>query len=134
MKNIILSFKSLFIGAAIAGICTTAAAISGQVCSKGGYIKRVTQGWPHDNSVIGITIRDENGNESNWTTSGSGDVGGHAWTRALHAMALTAYTNQAYVFPSVAHGNCSVTWKAADGKDWNARWEGLIIASGPGVY
>lgn len=136
MKNINFPLKALFLGFAVAGIFTTtpAMATTGQLCNKGGYIKRVSQGWPHENNVIAITIKDEYGNESNWTTNGSGDVNGHAWARSLLAMALTAYTNQTYVFPSVTAGKCNEILKGSDGRNWNHRWEGLIFSAGPGMY
>lgn len=139
MKNINFSLKALFLGFALAGIFTTtpamaAAETTGQLCNKGGYIKRVSQGWPHENHVIAITLRDESGTETNWTTSGSGEVNTNAWARNLLATALTAYANQTYVYPTVTSGKCFDIVKANDGRNWNHRWEGLIYSTGPGVY
>lgn len=126
----------MFVAAAAIAFCTTAAAGAewGNFCAKGGYIKRVVQGWPGDNHTIGITIKDDNGNLTHWSTSGSGTVYGDAWVRGLLAMALTAYTNQVYVYPTTKDKKCNVVYRARDGLDWRANWEGLIFASSPGGY
>lgn len=136
MKNINVSIKSIIFGLAVAGIFTTAHALnnSDDFCKKGGYIKSIVQGWPHVNNVIGITLEDEHGTQTNWTTYKEGDVNGHAWVRSLLAMALTAYTNQTYVYPTVADGKCEDYGRGLDGKTWISHWKGLIFAAGPGQY
>lgn len=136
MKNINVSLKSIILGFAIAGLFTTAHAATNtdELCKRGGYIKRISQGWPHETNVIAITLKDEYGTESNWTTNGEGDVNGHAWVRSLLAMALTAYTNQTYVYPTVKEGKCTDYGRGLDGRTWISHWKGLIFSPGPGIY
>jgi hypothetical protein len=130
MKNVNFLLKSIFFIFASLGICTTASAVDVVFCGTGGYVKRVTQGWPHENNTIGITIKDLNGQETSWTSNGAGDANSHAWVRSLLAMAMTAHTNQIFVYPVVESGHCSDQAVAADTRRWNHYWRGLIFESG----
>lgn len=129
MKKIDFLKKSVFLSVLTMVMVSTAHATSS--CSIGGYIFRVVQGWPFDYNVIGVSIKDTNGNVSNWTTSGHSDLS-NAATRSLFAMALSAYESQTYVFTT--GDDCTSVAKQNDGLNWHPKWNGLIFASSPKIY
>ncbi|RYX96766.1 MAG: hypothetical protein EOO28_05700 [Comamonadaceae bacterium] len=104
-------------------------------CDRGGYIARIVQGWPLDDNVIGITLKDTNGQLTNWSTNSVMDVNSSAAARSVLAIALTAYASQAFVYVTVdTAGACNQTYREGDAQEWHHGWKGIVIPQGPNKW
>lgn len=131
MKALLIRSLCLFFACSSAAL----AGSTGYFCNKGGYIYRVYQGYPLDNNVIGISIKDTNGAVSHWTTQGYSNAEDNPSARSLLAMAITAYLNRTYVYVTAyTAADCTTLYTLGDGQSWRGKWSGLMFPQGPGAY